>query len=310
MPVIFIDVVWLINFVMDAVILVAAAWMGRRKVRWWRIALGSAVGASYALLFLMPGGTEPFISWGAKILFSCLMVILTFHPKNVLEFLRFWGLFYLASFVIGGATYGLNFLLGETRPIGGMVLVSHEAVWGVNKQFVLLSIPVIYLIGKVAWNRIERFKKREGNLWHVELALEGVRVEFTGLLDTGNVLTDPISGLPVAVVEWRALEPLLPPSLLEAYREHRDVTMDLGEKAVEGDWQSRLRIVPYRGVGGTVGMLLAFRPSKFVVRQGETVSAVSKILVAINPKPMSGDEAYHAILPPACIAETDSSIAS
>jgi stage II sporulation protein GA (sporulation sigma-E factor processing peptidase) len=173
-----------------------------------------------------------------------------------------------------------------------------------------ISVLLVFFLGRAAWNRIERQKIREGNLWKVIVAVDGLETEFTGLLDTGNSLADPITGLPVAVVEWQALENLLPAALLQAYCQNEDVTMNLGEKRIEGDWETRLRIVPYRGIGGTVGMLLAFRPANFMIRQGNFQSQTDKILVAINPKPMVGDKSYQAILPPSCAPNSNSSIAS
>lgn len=312
MKVVYIDVVWLTNFCMDAVILLAAAWMARRRVRWWKIAFGSVLGASYALLLLAPQAMEPAISMVAKIAFSCLMVIVTFGPKNVLEFLRFWGLFYLASFVVGGAAYALNALSGQTQMFGGMVLVAGKGLWDLNitNLAVITAVPVVYILGKIAWKRLQRLKNREGNLWQVQIRIDDFTAEFTGLLDTGNALSDPISGLPVAVVEWQALEPVLPPVLIAAYKENRDVTMELSGQGLDPDWQSRLRIIPYRGVGGSMGMLLAFRPTHFVMRQGDEQLNTTKLLVAINPKPMAADKTYQAILPPACLTDTHSSIAS
>ncbi|WP_018132774.1 sigma-E processing peptidase SpoIIGA [Effusibacillus pohliae] len=312
MPVVFVDVVWLVNLVMDAVILALAAWMARKRVGWRRIALGSVLGASYALLLFVPAALTSTMNVLTKLLFSCLMVWITFRPKTAIEFLRLFGLFYLASFVVGGAAYGLNALFAKPVAFGGMVFVAHQSWWQPNivLYLVLSAIPVVYGMGKAAWNRVQRQKNRESNLWQVRITLDGKQAEFTGLLDTGNALVDPLSGLPVAVVEWQALEPLLPQPIVEAFLAKRDVTLDLGTLGLEGAWQSRLRIVPYRGVGGTVGMLLAFRPAEFVIHQGEAVTAVPNILVAINPKPLAGDRGYRAILPPACLTDSDVSISA
>lgn len=306
MKVVYIDVVWLINVGMDFVILAAAGWMTRRKHRLWRLLAGALLGASYSLLLFVPGATGLTAGIGAKLLFSCLMVFVAFKPQNIVEFLRFCGLFYLASFGVGGTAYGINALFHNTQVLGGMVLVSGGALWNVNAGILLIicTVPVVYVLGKTAWSRMERMKHREGNLWNVSISIDGIQVDFTGLLDTGNALTDPLTRLPVAVVEWEALASVLPESLKRSFQENLDPTLSLGAMSVEEEWQSRLRIVPYRGVGGTMGMLLAFRPSEFVITQGETQHKVEKILIALNPRPISNEKAYQAILPPACLTET------
>lgn len=307
MEVVYVDVVWLINFAMDFVILLVTGWMARKRVKRWRLTTGAALGASYSLMLFLPDATTTTVSLFAKLLFSCLMVLIVFGPKNVVEFLRFWGLFYLASFVLGGAAYGINSLFYDTQVLGGMVFTSGKPSWipNIGVPFIALSVPVVYVLGKTAWNRMERLKLRDGNLWNISVLLDGQQVRFVGLLDTGNALTDPLSRLPVAVVEWEALASVLPVALTQSYLEQRDPTLDLGNSGMDEQWQSRLRIVPYRGVGGSMGMLLAFRPAEIVMEQKERRISIDKILIALNPKPLSPDKTYQAILPPACLSETN-----
>ncbi|GAX90997.1 sigma-E processing peptidase SpoIIGA [Effusibacillus lacus] len=312
MYVLYIDVVWIVNFLMDAVILSFAAWMANRRVRVWRIVAGSALGACYALFLFVPEVSQPAMSLAAKFLFSCLMVLIAYRPRHVIGFLRDLGLFYLASFVVGGAVFALNYMISDTRVLGGMVLISGAALWNLNIGFLtlMLSALTLYLIGKAVWQRIEKQRNREAHLCRVRIEVDGIRTEMTGLIDTGNALTDPISGLPVAVVEWQALVSVLPFSLQEVYKANRDATLALGDSPLEPRWQSRLQIVPYRGVGGAVGMLLGFRPCEFVILSETGSLQPVKLIVAVNPKPLSTDQTYQAILPPACMSETDSSLAS
>lgn len=312
MKVVYADVVWLINFAMDFVILLATGWMAKRKIKKWRLLTGTAIGASYSLLLFVPEATATTVSLFAKLLFSCLMVLIVFGPKNAVEFLRFWGLFYLASFVLGGTAYGINSLFYDTQVLGGMVLTSGKPSWipDIGVVFIALSVPVVYTLGKTAWHRMERLKLRDGNLWSVSIFIDGQQVQCVGLLDTGNALADPLTRLPVAVVEWEALAPILPEALVRSYRENRDPTLELGNTAIDERWQSRFRIVPYRGVGGSIGMLLAFRPVELVIRQQTTQIKLEKILIALNPHPLSSDRTYQAILPPACLSETSTSKAS
>lgn len=312
MKVVYVDVVWLINFAMDLVILLVTGWMAKKKVKRWRLLTGAVIGATYSLMLLLPDFTTTTFSLFAKLLFSCLMVLIVFGPKNVVEFLRFWGLFYLASFVLGGAAYGINALFYDTQAFGGMVFTSGKPSWipSIGVPFIALSVPVVYVLGKTAWKRMERLKLREGNLWNVSVVIDGQAIRFTGLLDTGNGLTDPLTRLPVAVVEWEVLTPILPEALTQSYLEQRDPTLDLGNSDMDEQWQARLRIVPYRGVGGSMGMLLAFRPVEFVIEQKEQRITVEKVLIALNPKPLSSDKTYQAILPPECLSETNTSKAS
>lgn len=305
MKTVYVDVVWLINFAMDLVILFVTGWMAKKKTKRWRLLTGAAIGASYSLLLMIPVAATTIFSLFAKLLFSCLMVLIVFGAQNVVEFLRFWGLFYLASFIFGGAAYGINSLFYDTQLLGGMVFASGRPAWipNIGVSLIALSVPVVYVLGRTAWNRMERWKLRKENLWNVSIAIDGHSARFAGLLDTGNALADPLTGLPVAVVEWEAVAAILPEALLQSYRDQRDPVLEFPELALDEQWQSRFRIVPYRGVGGSMGMLLAFRPAEMVLEQNESRVLVHKILIALNPKPLSSDHTYQAILPPASLSE-------
>lgn len=312
MHVVYIDAVFLMNFLMDGVILYATGWMARKKRVWWRLLLGSAIGAGYSLLLFVPNSGGVLFSVLAKFIFSCLIVAAAFFPSNLVDFLRVWALFFLSSFVIGGAALAANSIFAETRIFGGMVWVSGRGFWEsqVLLPLILGAVPMVFWMGKAVWKRMERLRSREGFFWNVQISMDEEQAEFVGLIDTGNALIDPLSRLPVAVVEWEALQNLLPSVINEMYRQNKNPVMELADKSLDAAWQARFRFVPYRGVGGTMGMLLAFRPTKcHLVQKGNRV-VVEKILVAINPHQLSGDKSYQAILPPDSLRENEESLVS
>jgi stage II sporulation protein GA (sporulation sigma-E factor processing peptidase) len=302
MPVLYVDVFWLINAIMDSFILFLTAWMARRKVRWWRFLLGAAIGASYALLLFVHDFAQIGLAWMVKVCMSLFIIGVTFAPRGLAEWIRFCALFYLASFVTGGAAYALSaWFQGGTSAEDRLVYLGGGPVWimPVKIIFVLSAIPLLYILGKTSWKRLLQLRGREEHLWHVEVVLCGQSFSLQGLLDTGNSLTDPISRLPVAVADWRVFRPLLPSRIVQAYEQGRDPVSELGESEIDEDWQSRLRIVPYRGVGSTTGMLLAFRPDRCVCQRDQQFHVYEKVLIALNPKGLSVDGTYQMILHPA-----------
>ena len=77
-----------------------------------------------------------------------------------------------------------------------------------------------------------------GELTRVRLTLGERQVELTGLVDTGNTLTDPATGRPVLVAEADSLEELLPPGLRPGPAELRDPAGVL-ERLEDGPWRLR-----------------------------------------------------------------------
>ena len=75
-----------------------------------------------------------------------------------------------------------------------------------------------------------------------------------GFYDTGNLLTEPVSGRPVSVVCPEFLESILPEEMQESLKYIKE---NQGEKKSTRLEELNPRFVPYRAVGKENGMLLA-----------------------------------------------------
>ncbi|MGZ4106708.1 MAG: sigma-E processing peptidase SpoIIGA [Tumebacillaceae bacterium] len=315
MPVVYIDVVWLINLMLDGFILLVTVFLARRRIYWWRTIGASAIGASYALFLFFPV-MSIFLTFFFKFLFSAIMVWLAFKPKGLFDFGKMLGLFYLASFLTGGAAYAANGFFNNANLQNGLVPLNGGTVWlqKTTLALIVLALPIVYFLGRSAWKRLARSKQREQHFWEVSVQVGAHEVSFNGLMDTGNALNDPLSRLPVMVADWVLFREVLPPEVASLLEKGMDISFALGDIEMNDEWQSRFRLVPYRGVGGSMGMLLAFRPECVVLtgQQGETHTC-RRVLVGLNPKPLAQDGSYRAILHPAMMqaeAEPEPDIAA
>lgn len=112
----------------------------------------------------------------------------------------------------------------------------------------------------------------------VRLRRMGREVTLTAMVDSGNLLRDPITGLPVIVCARRAVAPLLPPGAAEGLA-------------------PGMRLISVRTVAGT-SLMAVFRPQEALVRGAGPWRPV-KALVGVAPQGYSGCQA----LVPACLAE-------
>ncbi|GIM47461.1 sporulation sigma-E factor-processing peptidase [Collibacillus ludicampi] len=301
MPVLYVDVFWLINAVMDSFILFLTAWMARREVRWWRFLVGAVIGASYALLLFMNDWAKVGLVFTVKVLVSLVIIYATFTPRGLIEWIRLFALFYLASFITGGAAFGLSALFQSGTSVEDrLVYLGGGPVWimPIKLIFVFAAIPLVYFLGKTAWKRLLQLRRREEHLWHVEVVFCGQSFVLKGLLDTGNSLTDPLSRLPVAVADWSVFRSVLPETIVRAFEHGKDPMSQLGGSEIDAEWQSRLRLVPYRGIGNAMGMLLAFRPDQCICRRENEEYPYERLLIGLNPKGLSSDGTYQMILHP------------
>ena len=109
----------------------------------------------------------------------------------------------------------------------------------------------------------------------VEIALRGTTLRLCAMLDTGNLLTDPVSGLPVIVCSRRALLPLIP-----------FAAFALEE---EGALPQGFRLLSVRTCAGR-GMMLCFRPDGLRLER-DGAWQPCQAMVGIAPAPYDGMQA-------------------
>jgi stage II sporulation protein GA (sporulation sigma-E factor processing peptidase) len=306
-PVVYLDVVWLINFVLDGFLIWFTAWIGRFPLHAGRWLLGSAAGGMYAVVLVFPS-FQLLDSLIAKIAFSFLIIGISFSLRSIRDVLRLAGLFYLVVFLTGGATLSLDYFIGGNAASshgwagmpGGREGVIRTPLW-----ILAAAIPLTWSLARTVWRKAEGWWRRERSLWTIRVRVGEDQVEMVGLLDTGNHLRDPLSQFPVMVGDWRRFQSILPEGLLQVFGQHGDPVHRLPEVSLPEDWQTRLHLVPYRGIGGMSGMLIAFRPDEVVLLSESAIHTTSSVLIGLNPQTLSGDNVYQAILHPEMIPVRD-----
>lgn len=283
MTVIYADTLFLLNALVDYLLLLAAARLAGEPLRRWRFALGAALGGGYAVAIFLPGLS--FLAHPlCRLASAALMLLLAYGGSRHL--LRQGVLFAALTCAFGGGVVAIGLLGGTGLSLGGGVFYS-----ALDLKVVLLSAAVCYGVLTLVFQRLARHSAANGELVYIKLNLRERSVSLTALIDTGNTLTDPISGRPVMVAEGERAAILFP-------REHRPDSADLRDPIAAltrlgtGEWRARFRILPYRSVGVDRGLLLAVRVDDWELDgQGR-----GPVLVALSPTPVSDGGGYQALI--------------
>ena len=114
----------------------------------------------------------------------------------------------------------------------------------------------------------------------ITVSNRGRQVSIDAIIDTGNLLCEPFSGLPVIVAEMDALESVLPEGL-----------ENFPEQPASG-----IRVIPYCGVGGE-GIMPAFRPEKLTAVLPGSRPRSADAYIGVLRKGRVGKD-HHAIVNP------------
>ncbi len=207
---VYLDIYILINTSMDLLCLMLTATLLHKRARRWRLVLGGLLGGLYAAAALLLGASG-IIGFLGDILIAVAMCLLTFGVKGC----TLWGVLrpvpvlLLVSMLLGGIMTGLYSLLNRLDLPLESLSGDGLSVW----SFALLcAIAGIATAKGGRWLGISQKAKTVT----VHATLLGRRVTLTALVDSGNLLRDPVSGRSVIVADADALAPILPPSLLDA----------------------------------------------------------------------------------------------
>ena len=283
MTVIYLDTLFLLNAAMDYLLLLCSARLAGEELHRLRMAAGGVLGGAYAAAAVLPGA-EFLLHPLCKIGSAVLMVVVGLGGSRRL--LRQSILFFVLACAFGGGVLAIGLLGGGGLSLGGGLIYS-----GMDVKIVLLSAAGCYVLFTLTMSRVGRHTAAAGELIPLRLRLFDREVCFTALVDTGNTLTDPLSGRPVIVAEADSLSGLFPGREAPAAQE-----LNAPDRALErlntGRWRGRFQLLPYRAVGVECALLLAVRVDSLLVDGKERGSA----LVAFSPTPVSDGGSYRALV--------------
>ncbi len=283
-PKVYADVTFMINLVMDFVILWATARLVGIRLLYLRLFTAALLGAIYSVFYLYLAMT-PFYSVPAKILFSCLILFIGLKPQTWTEFKKALVYFYGISFAVAGASIAASYLMitpGESFKFSYLLLL-------VGAIFALL----IGIYGeKYLLRRIVPSLLRFG----VELRFGAQSCNGQGFLDTGNGLKDPLTRRPVVVAEYEFLKQCLPRDFQQAFDDNQDED-DILDHLSQSSWANRLRIIPFSSIGRKNGILVGVRADAIMVHTGKKNVLHNNVVIGIYRDKLSQDGSYHLLIP-------------
>jgi stage II sporulation protein GA (sporulation sigma-E factor processing peptidase) len=294
---VYLDVIWLLNVCFDSLLLWLTAIMLKRDVVWWRVLFGAFIGASLVVMMFTPFSMyaqHPAI----KIVFSFLIVFVTFGFKRIRYFLENLFTFYFVTFTVGGGMIAVHYFLQRQIDIHASMLTTYSLGVGdpVSWMFVLLGFPALWLFSRARINGIREKKLRFEHIVDVLIVFDGIPIQLKGLIDSGNQLYDPLSKMPVMIVEMSKVKEVLPEELVQHIQLGKSMDWINNEQLEK--WVHRLRIVPYRVVGSEQQFLVAIRPDRIMIFYEQQWLEIQKGLVGLNETNLSADGEYECIIHP------------
>ena len=267
MPVIYIDVLFILNLWVDFLLLSATARLRGLSVKRWRLLLGAGMGALFSVVLFLP----PLIWWQAALVRVCgtvLIALVTFSFLGKRHFFSTVFVFFLLSAVFAGGATMLWYFVAPS----GFFTINGVIYYDAPASLLILFTAVSY-VGVCIWERITRRRAPKNRMYRLTVVHGDKTVMCDCLYDSGCTLREPFSGKPAVVMEKGAASPFSP---------------CLQYENIENVTGGTLRWIPFRSLGGE-GLLPAFLPERMVVSYGRKERDITGCYLAVSEQLTNGE---------------------
>ena len=220
------------------------------------------------------------------------MTYVAFNPQNVKKMWKQILIFYLTSFVFGGvALYLIYFLKPQD------ILMKNGMYVGENiLKIILLGGIVAFVVIKISLKIIKTKISSKDMYCNIKIKLNEKEVETTAMLDTGNLVKEPITNTPVIIVESSLLYEMLPKEILNNLEEVLNGNLSDIPEEIQEKYISKMRCIPFKSLGKENGMLLGIRADEIEVIKEDENKIIKNAIIGIYDKSLTKRGEYRALV--------------
>ena len=269
--VVYLDVFFCVNFIMDYIVLRLTSVIAKKKVGKIRLCAGAILGAIYSVIALKFFIQHSIYLTFLNLFMLILMVFITFKFESIKVFFKNCIFMLIISIFMGGL---LNYLYYSTR-VGVMIqgAIHNQSLAVVNTRKFIFVTLLAYLIVSLIIAFIRKYKLDEMRYYQVKLIWRGKAVIAEALYDTGNCLTEQTTGKIVHIVQG-------------------DLIRQFGKDIENGG----IYIIPFHSVGEDNGILYGIRLDEMVIERESEELHIKFPIVGIYEGELSANHKYKIIL--------------
>ena len=289
--IIYLDVIFLENIVINYIILYITGLISKSIIKQKKILLGAAIGATYSIIYYLLK-LKIYSCFIIKIILSIVIIYIAFNSNNFKELFKKVLLFYLTSFVFGGAAIATIYMANSQN----ITILNGVLVGNYTVKTILIGIVVAYFTIIIAFKIIKTKISKKDLLCDISITLNNKEIKTKAMIDTGNLLKEPITKLPVIVMEHTLLYDVIPKEILDNINELLGGDFKNIPESIKEEYLSKLKVIPYSSLGKQNGMLLGIKGENLIVNLKEETKKIDKIIIGIYNKSLTKKGEYRSLL--------------
>lgn len=288
---IYIDVVLIENLIMNYIILLATGIILKIKIKHLRLITASLIGAIYTILTYVIT-IQIYSNFFLKFILSMMIIYVAYNPPNVKKMWKYLLVFYLTSFVFGGAAFALIYIVKPQD-----ILMKNGLFLGTYPLKNVVLAGIVGFISVTTTFKIVKNKITKKDIYkEIKIEMNGKQIHLNAMLDTGNMLKDPITGKPVIVVEKIILYEILPKELLDNLEKILGGELENISENIKDKYIKKLKFIPFSSLGRQNGMLVGIKPDFVEIVEEQKTQKRNDIIIGIYEKSLTKDGRYRALM--------------
>ena len=288
---IYIDIVFIENLIINFIIIYAISIILKINNNHIRTLISSTIGAIYAVIYYIIE-INLYSNFIIKIILSIIMVYLAFNPSNLKTLFKQIIIFYLVSFVFAGGAIAIIYMANSQNIIiqNGMLIGRYTI------KTILIGIIVAFIIIITGFKIVKTKISKKDLICEIKINLNDNTIKTNAMIDTGNFLKEPITNIPVAVVEHTLLYDVVPKEILNNLESVLGGDFSKIPTKIQEEYISKLKVIPFSSLGKQNGMLLGLKANELIVSNGDSKKEINKAIIGIYNKSLTKRGEYRALV--------------
>ena len=276
----YVEYIFVENFFIDFILLYITGNLIKKKIIYKRLIIASFIGALYVILVFCYGKTflTHFI---VKFSISVLMIMVAYDTAGVLANIRIILCFYIVTLLIVGIVSALYYFIGNKLTV----------------YIIFISMFMGFTVLKYLFYEIKMRKEKNNYIRTVNIDIDNKTKTLKAFIDTGNELTEPLSGKPVLIVNIECIKDILGQDLsdeiLEFYKNKDNSYINL---FLEKNYKLKLRVIRYNTISNKGEIMICIIPDSITILGNDKNIIKADAVIGIYPQKISQSEDYDALL--------------
>lgn len=283
---IYLDIVLFENIILNYIILLSTAIISKARISTLKILLSSLIGGIFSILNYIVSSNN-IVGIILKIIISIIMILVAFQDYKIKKVIKELMFFYLTSFTFGGIAFMLLFFINPNN----LVIKDNHFVGTYPIKVTVLAGGFGFIIITIVASIIKSNLNKKSMICDLEIFYNGKYKRLKTMLDTGNLLKEPISKTDVVIVEKDSLDGILSSDILKNIK-----------YILKGNWidsdnvhSYKFKLIPFSSLGNDNGLLIGFKPD-YIKICGEEECIRKNVLIGIYDGKLSRTNSYSSLI--------------